>query len=70
MKDSEITCDEIIESYDKERKTVPTNFIENKVACKTQNFYILLAFLLITINQNIEQNKKNLLLFYITNKEF
>ena len=59
MKDSEITCDEIIESYDKERKTVPTNFIENKVACKTQNFHILLAFLLITINQNIEQTKKN-----------
>ena len=59
MKDSEITYDEIIESYDKERKTVPTNFIENKVACKTQNFHILLAFLLITINQNIEQTKKN-----------
>ena len=59
MKDSEITCDETIESYDKERKTVPTNFIENKVACKTQNFHILLAFLLITINQNIEQTKKN-----------
>ena len=26
-----------------------TNFNEKKVTCKTQNFYILLAFLLITI---------------------
>ena len=49
MEDSEITCDKIIESYDKETITVPTNFIENKVACKTQNFHILVAFLSITI---------------------
>ena len=32
-------CGEVIE----ETKTVPTNFIE-KAICKTQNFYILLAF--------------------------
>ena len=44
MDDSAITCDEIIESYDEE-----TNFNEKKVVCKTQIFYILLAFLLITI---------------------
>ena len=37
-------CGEIIE----ETKTVPTNFIE-KAICKTQNFYILLAFFLITV---------------------
>ena len=43
--DSVSTYDEIIE----ETKTVPTNFNEKKVACKIQNFYILLAFLLITI---------------------
>ena len=36
--------DEIIEPYDKE-----TNFNEKKTTCKTQNVYILLAFLLITI---------------------
>ena len=36
-------CDEIIE------EPVPTNLNENKANCKTQNFYILLAFLLITI---------------------
>ena len=42
MDDSVIMYDEIIE------ETVPTNFIETKVTCKTQNFYILLAFLLVT----------------------
>ena len=36
-------CDEIIE------ETVPTNVNENKANCKTQNFYDLLSFLLITI---------------------
>ena len=41
--------DEIIESYDEEIKTIPTNFNEKKAICKKQNFYILLAFLLITI---------------------
>ena len=46
MDGSAITCDEIVE----ETKTVPTNFNEKKTpACKMQNFYILLAFLLITI---------------------
>ena len=44
MDDLAIMCDEVIESYDEE-----TNFNENKVMCKTQNVYILLAFSLITI---------------------
>ena len=44
MDDSAITCDEIIDSYDEE-----TNFNEKTGDCKTQNYYILLAFLLITI---------------------
>ena len=35
--------DEIIE------ESVSTNFNEKKATCKMQNFYILLAFLLITI---------------------
>ena len=43
MDDSASMCDEIIE------ETVPTNLNENKANCKTQNFYILLALLLITI---------------------
>ena len=42
--DSAIICDEVIKSYDKETKTIPTNFNEKKVTCKTQNFHILLAF--------------------------
>ena len=46
MDDSAITCDEITESNDEETKT---NFNEKKATCKMQNFYILLAFLLITI---------------------
>ena len=30
MDDSAIMCDEVIQSYDKETKTVPTNFNEKK----------------------------------------
>ena len=43
MNDSVVMCDKIIKS------TVPINLNENKANRKTQNFYILLAFLLITI---------------------
>ena len=53
MDDSAITFDEVIESYDEEIKTFPTNFNEKKVICKMQNFYILLAFLLIAIALSI-----------------
>ena len=42
MDDSVITCDEII------KETVSINFNKNKATSKMQNFYILLAFLLIT----------------------
>ena len=52
MDDSAITCDEIIESYNENREAKSsdeTNFNEKRAICKTQNFYILLAFLLITI---------------------
>ena len=57
-----ITGDEIRE----ETKTAPINFNEKNATCKTKNFYILLAFLLITIAlliavniycYNINQNK-------------
>ena len=47
--DSTIICNEDIKSYDEEIKTLPTNFNEKKVTCKTQNFYILLGFLSSTI---------------------
>ena len=42
--DATIKCDEVIESYNKE-----INFNEKKATCKTQHFYILFAFLLITV---------------------
>ena len=37
-----------VKLYDK-TKTFPVNFNEKKAVCKTKNFYILLAFLLITV---------------------
>ena len=49
MDDSVIMCDEVIESYDEETKTVSTDFNEKKATFKTQNFYFLLSFLLITV---------------------
>ena len=49
MDDSVIMCDGIIESYKEETKIISTNVNEKKATYKTQSFYILLAFLLITI---------------------
>ena len=65
MDDSEITCDEIIESCEedadaeaksneeaksvRETKTISTNFNKKKQPVKTRNIYILLAFLFISI---------------------
>ena len=49
MDDSAIIYEEIIDSYDDETKTIPTNFNEEKTTFKTRSFYIALAFLLITI---------------------
>ena len=49
MDDSAITCDEIIESYDKKTEAIPINYTKNKAFFKIQNFYIFLAFLLITL---------------------
>ena len=67
---------------DEERKTILTNFNEKKVACKTQNFDILLAFLLITIvllivvsiycyliKYQAKKKEKHLLPFQLTNNE-
>ena len=78
MDDSVIMCDEVIESYDEETKTVSTDFNEKKATCKTQNFYFLLSFLLITVTLLIVvsiycyaikywRNQKNLLPFHNTN---
>ena len=49
MNDSMITCDEVKKSYEEEIKTIWTNFNENKITCKMQNFYNLIVFLLITV---------------------
>ena len=49
MDDSAIMCDEVMQSYNKEIKTIRTNFSEKKAICKLQTFCVLLAFLLITI---------------------
>ena len=57
MDDSVIICDEVIDADtklspkddDHEKKPISKNFNKNKATCKTQNFYILFAFLLITI---------------------
>ena len=38
-----------LQSHTTKIKTIPTNFNERKATCKTQSFYILLAFLLITV---------------------
>ena len=80
MDDSAITCDEVIESCDEETYTIPTNFNEKKAFCKTQYFYILLAFLLIVIALFIavsiycyllkyQAKQKHLLPFHGTNNE-
>ena len=74
-----ITGDELIDvevkSNDEETKAVPKNII-----CETKSFYILLAFLLITIALliavsiycyliNYKAKQKHLLPFYVTNSE-
>ena len=68
MDDSVITCDEIIDVKE-------TNFNEKNVTSKTQNFYILLGFLFITVTlliavsiycYMIKYRAKHLLPFYDT----
>ena len=54
--DLAIICDEIMESYDEETKTILSDFKEKKEACKTKNCYILLAFLLVTLELLIAAN--------------
>ena len=56
MDDSAIICDGVVDADmklspkdDGETKAIPRNFNEKKVTSKMQKFYILLAFLLITI---------------------
>ena len=91
MDDLAITCDKIIESYDEDvvvdgeaksnnkgKSYNETNFNQKKATCKTQNFYVLLKFLLITIVSLIDvgiycylikYRAKQLLPFHYTNNE-
>ena len=75
-----ILLDAEANSNDEETKTVPTNFNEKSMTFKTQNFYILLAFLWLTISLLIAvsiycylikyQGKyKYLLTFHVKNNE-
>ena len=67
-------------AHNEQTKAMPTNFNEKKATCKTQNLYILLAFLLITIVLLIAvriccclkkywEKQKHLLPFHITNNK-
>ena len=38
LEDSVTTCDEFLDSYDKETKTIPINFDGKKATCKMQIF--------------------------------
>ena len=49
MDDSAIICNEVITSYDEETKAIQTDFNEKSIICKTQSFYTLLIFLLMTM---------------------
>ena len=78
MDDSAIICNEVIESSDEKIKTIPTNFNKKKAISKTQSFYILFAFLLITTALLIAVSvycylikywARQLLPFHYTNKE-
>ena len=80
MDDLAITCDEVIEWYDKETKTIPTIFNEKKSICKIQKFLYFTCIFLITIALLItvsiyyyliknRAKEKHLLPFHDTNKE-
>ena len=45
MDDSTIICDKVIKSYEEEIKTIPTNFNEKKVTCKTVKHKIFIFYL-------------------------
>ena len=57
MDNSAIICDDVIKSYteniEAKSNNKKTNFNEKNITCKIQNFYNLLAFLLITIALSI-----------------
>ena len=60
----------IVESYDEKIKTIPTNFDEKNITCKTQTFYILLTFSLITITSLIAVSIYCYLIKYQAKQEY
>ena len=76
MDDSAIICGEVIDGDAKlshkddndETKTFSKNSNEKKATCKTQNFYILLAFSLIIITLLITVSKNCYLIKYRVKK--
>ena len=80
MDNSVLTCNEVIESYKEETKTILRNSNEKKATYKTQIFNILHFFLLISIALLIavsiycylikyRAKQKHLLLFHFTNNK-
>ena len=78
MDDSVITCDESYAKLSPKDDEEETNFNEKKATCKSQNFYILLEFLLITLilliavsiyRYLIKYQAKHLLPFHNTNNK-
>ena len=76
--ESAIICDEVVDADADAQLNNKTNFIEKKAICKMQTFYILPAFLLITITlliavsiycYLIKDRAKQLLQFHYTNNK-
>ena len=73
MHDSTIICNELIKLYEEKMKIIPSHSHDKKITCKTQIFYIMLAFLLITVSlliavriycYMIKYQAKHLLIFH------
>ena len=67
MDDSAIICGEVIKSNDTKIKIIPTH--EKNITCKTQNFCVLLAFLLNTITLLIAVSIYCHLIKYLANQK-
>ena len=80
MDDSVLTIIKLYSHMRKRQKLFQQIFMKKKATCKTQNFYVLLAFLLITLALFIalsifcyliryQSKQEHLLLFHVTNNE-
>ena len=45
MDDLAIICGDVINSYNEEIKTIPTNFSETNITCKTQFLYFTYLYI-------------------------